>query len=464
MVVQTESSLGRRIDDSVRADGPQGLPLIGILPNIRRDPLRYLLQVSRDYSDVINLNFGLQRVFMVTKPEYVGHVLRDNYKNYRKSDFYRVLRPVIGRGLLMAEGEAWRQQRQAAQPAFHHAAIAGMTKNMTEAISDMLVRWERQFANGKPFSLSVEMTRLTLDVLFRTLVNVRLDDQTDSLFDSLMFILRETERRVWNLTQISEHIPTRTNRKYQRCVRDLESLVERIIDDRRRDVTKHQDLLALLFDAYTDSTTGEVNSTLLRDEIMTSVIAGHETTASALTWTFFLLSKNPAAERLVRHEAQHAYNGTTPGFEDLEKIPYTKMVIQESLRLFPPAWTMSRTALDDDWLGPYRIPKGSNLMLSPYVVHRNPNYWENPEGFDPERFRPEVAADRHPYAYFPFGGGPRGCIGERFGLLEAQLVLAMVAPIYRLELVPGVTIEPEAMITLRPKNGAQVTLRRQPHN
>lgn len=444
------------------AVGPKGYPVVGILPLIRKDPLNYLVGVSRDFQDVIPLNFGPQKVFMVTNPEYIERVFRGNYKNYQKSNFYRPLRPVVGRGMLLAEGKAWKSQRQAAQPAFHKESIARMTDEMSEAINDMLAQWRTKFADGKPFDLSIEMTRLTLDVLLRTLLNVRLDDQTDLVFDSLMLVLGETEKRIWNLTRVSEFLPTPTNRAYHRAVKVLEDLVDRVIEKRRRSLPSNEnDLLALLFSAYADPDTGEPIGTLLRDEIMTSVIAGHETTAAALTWTICHLSKNPAIERLVRLEAQSAYAGASPTMEDVPKLSYTTMVISEALRLSPPAWTMSRIAMADDELGPYKIQKGATIMLSPYIVHRNAEIWENPEGFDPERFTPERIAERHPFAYFPFGGGPRGCIGERFALLEAQLAVAMISTSFRVDLLPGASIEPKAMITLRPKD-ARVTLHKQP--
>ena len=444
------------------ATGPSGLPIIGILPQIRKDPLRYLLRLSREYEDVVRLNFGFEKVFMVTNPTLVGHVLRDKYKNYPKSAFYNTLRPMIGNGMFVADGQAWRRQRQAAQPAFHKEALAKMTNEMVSAIRNMLDRWERDYSAGEPFNLSVEMTRLALDVLFRTLLSVPLGDQTGTVFDSLTTALQETERRVWSLTHFLEKLPTPANLAYRRAIKNLDEVVDRVIEARRADPAHHKDLLAMFMSACTDPETGALDKKMLRDEVMTSIIAGHETTVGTLTWATCLMSKNPAVERLVAAEALSAYSGEAPEFGDIKNLTYTKMVIDETLRLFPPGWTMSRTALEDDDLGGYFIPKGASIMVSPYIVHRNADHWPNPEGFEPERFEPDRAAKRHPHAYFPFGAGPRACVGQQFALMEAQLILTMVAARHRLELVPGASIEPVPRITMRPKSGALVTLRRQP--
>ncbi len=278
------------------------------------------------------------------------------------------------------------------------------------------------------------------------------------MYANLKVVLREVENRVWAMTPIREHVPTRANREFKRALAALNSVVYTLIETRRRDPEPPQDLLSMLFAAYDDPERREESNKELRDLVMSVILAGHETTANALTWSWYLLSKNPTVGRRVRQEVATVLGGRTPTIHDLKDLKYTQMVFEETLRLYPPVWTFSRTALGDDRLGSTPIPKGPTGMLCAYAVHRNPKFWDNPEGFDPERFAPERAEGRPPFAYFPFGGGPRLCIGHRFAMMEGVLVMAMVAQRYRLELVPGYKVEPEPMITLRPRNGLKMTL------
>ncbi len=436
--------------------GPRTRPLVGNLLDIKRDPLRFFLEVSQAYGDVVPIQMGRERVLMINSPDYIKQILQDNYPNYRKSDFYAKLRPIFGDGIFLSEGDVWRQQRQAVQPAFHKEMIEKLASEVDSTVGDLLRRWHSKYGDGESFDVSPEMMRVTLDVVLRALFDVRLGNEADAVHDALTVILTEVERRIWSLTKIGEYLPTKRKRSFQRAMSTLDDFVNRIVERRRGDSTPHNDLLSMLLDRYGEPRDAQ----MLRDQIMSMVLAGHETTAGALSWSWYLLSKNPSVERRLKEEVGTVLGDRPPTIADLPRLSFARMVFEESMRLYPPVWTISRTALNDDVIGGVQVKAGTTVMLCPYAIHRSPRYWENPEGFDPERFSPDRSKLRHPYAYFPFGGGPRACIGKQFALTEGPLVLAGVMQSYRLEIVSGHPVEPVPMITMRSREGIRMTLRR----
>ncbi len=452
---------GAKFDEKSPA-GPRPYPLVGNLLGIRKDPLRYFTKVSRDYGDVVPIHMGTERILFINRPGYVKHILQDNHANYCKSKFYRKLRPILGNGMLLAEGDTWLKLRRVAQPAFQGPRLEAMAAAVVEATTDMLGRWERYGGGKQTLDICPEMMRLALDVVFRTLMNVRLGDESQTVYAALGGVLREAERRIWEMTNLAEHLPTRRNREFRKSLQVLDGIVYKVIDERRKNPNEHDDLLSMLMAAYDDPDSPLESARQLRDEVMSFIMGGHETTAAALAWAWYLLSKNPAVAGRLRDEVHSVLGDRQPTYHDLQDLSYTKAVFQEAARLYPPVWTMSRTALDDDELGPHRVRKGTTVMLCHYAIHRNPRYWENPEGFDPERFLDAGAEERHRFAYFPFGGGPRGCIGSRFALMEGPMVLAMVARAFKLELASDIPVVPEPTITLRPRGGIEMTVRKQP--
>jgi cytochrome P450 len=459
-VVETEA-VRADISEGARTEprGPKGYPLVGLLPKIWSDPLRYFVDIARVYGDVIPLQLGPERIFMLNHPDHIKRVFQDNHENYRKSDYYEKLRPILGEGIFMSRGEAWLNQRRTAQPAFQGARFAAMAAKITDATEQMLERWRGYAESGRSFDAGTEMMWVTLDVIVRTMFSITPGDRANAVYEALTVVLRQAEKRVWSLTNLPEYIPTRSNREFKKALAALDSIVLEIIEQRRRDTAEYDDLLAMLMSAYDAPSDGPPNHRLLRDQVMSILLAGHETTANALTWTLYLLSKNPTVEGRVLGELQTVLGGRTPTFQDLSKLTYTTMVFNEAMRLYPPVWTLSRTAIEDDRMGDVSIAAGTTVMLCAYSVHRNPRYWDNPEDFDPERFTEERVAERHRYAHFPFGGGPRVCMGQRFALMEAQLIVAMLLPRYRVDPAPGHVVEPEPMITLRPRGGLPVTIR-----
>ena len=449
-----ESQEGRKEGDF--RPGPKGFALLGALRRMRTDPLGYFTETLRNYGDVAWFNIGLDRIVMLSDPGDIKHVLQDNHRNYRKSKFYRPLRPLLGGGIFLAEGDDWLAQRRTSTPAFSGFRFEHMAGEIASATTGMLKRWEA--LADEPLDIAHEMMRLTLDGVTRALFGLNLEDEHDDFYGAIEVVLKEAERRVWSTGIIPPAIFVGRQRAYRRALRIMDDVIERLIERRRHDSAESGDLLAMLIDAY-DGSAVEARR-LLRDQVISFLVAGHETTAISLSWTWYLLSKHPAAAARFHEEVDSVLQGRIPTFADIKNLTYTGMVLEEAMRLYPPVWTISREATSDDVTAGTRIPKGTTVMLCPYVVHRNPKLWKNPDEFDPDRFAPQVADQTPRHAYFPFGGGPRVCLGKRFAMMEGVLIMAMIGQRYRLDLLPGAEIELEPMITLRPRGGMPVTLKR----
>jgi cytochrome P450 len=411
----------------------------------------------------VELRFPTRIVHLLTRSDHIKHVLVDNHKNYGKQTRgYHVLRLGLGNGLLTSEGDFWKRQRRIAQPSFHHGRIAGFARTMTDCTARMLERWNAQHAAGEPFDLAAEMMALTLSIVGFCLMSTDLSDASDRVAGALNTLLHATVDRITRPLALPISVPTPKNLTYKRALAALDEVVFRIIAERRRLEEERHDLLDMLMRARDEETNEGMTDRQLRDEVLTLVLAGHETTANALNWTFFLLSRNPTARERLEQELDQVLGDRVPSVEDLPKLRYTEAVIKESMRLFPPAWVTARNAFEEDEIGGVRIPKGSMVFLSPYVTQRLPIYFENPEGFYPERFLDPSFEELPKYAYFPFGGGPRICIGNAFAMMEAKLLLAHVARSFRLDLVPGHPVVPEPVVTLRQKFGLKMTARPRP--
>ncbi len=433
--------------------------LLGSASPMHHDPLGFLL-ATRRYGEVVGMRFVFSQAYLVYHPDDVKHVLQENHFNYNKDLFtYHMLHPVLGAGLFTNDGESWLHQRRLMQPAFHRKHLASYATLMAEATDAMLEGWQAHEEPEGPLDIAEEMMRLTLRIVGQALFSLDLSQETSTVGQAVSTLVKLLGDYVYMpFPPIS--IPTPRNRHMQSAIHELDRVVAGIIKERRERESDTGDLLSMLLLARDEETDKGMNDHQARDEIMTLLLAGHETTANALTWTWYLLSQHPEVERRLHAELAAVLGGNAPTVEHLPRLTYTSMVLQEALRLYPPIWVLSRKAIAADELGGYSIPPGSMVILSPYATHRHPAFWERPEVFDPERFTPERAAARPHYAHFPFGGGPRQCIGSNFALMEAQLVLAAVAQRYRLRLAPGHPVVPEAKITLRPRYGMPMTLQR----
>ena len=433
-------------------------PVVGNLPELARDPIAFFLDTRRTYGDIFRYRFGPRTVYFVAHPDAVKHVLQDNYTNYRKHTAYDKIRPLVGEGLLTSEGESWLKNRRLAQPVFHRQRIGTFAEMMTEETLLMMERW-RRFEPQEPFDLLPEMMRLTLTVVGRSLFSKDIGGEADKIGAALTFALHHANTRSLQLVDLSK-LPIPNNVRFNRAVGVLDDLVYSLVAERRASGKDEGDLLSMLLHAQ-DADTGEsMSDRQLRDEVMTLFLAGHETTANALSWIFYLLSKHTLVTQKLFNEVDAVLGRRTATLEDTPNLTYTRQVIDEGLRLYPPAWIIGRQTLQDDRVGGAFIPAGSDVTISPLVTQRHPLFWSNPEGFDPGRFTPERSKQRHRFAYFPFGGGPRVCIGNNFALLEMTLTLATVLQRYELHLASGYPVETHPGITLRPKEGVFMTLKR----
>lgn len=435
----------------------RGSRVLGSAPEMRRDPLGLLTEARRRHGDFVRFRLGPYRVYLLAHPDYVAHVLQKNPRNYLKDGYEHI--EIVGSGLLASEGEFWRQQRRIVQPAFHRDRLKDMSRTMTTATGNMLGRWERHAADGaEPLNVDEEMSRLTLEIVGRTLFGADVTGEAGEVGRALQTVLSLGFQRTGRFLPTPLSIPTPDNRRYRAAVRKLNGVVDGLVAGRRESGEERRDLLSMLLEARDESGRG-MEPRQIRDEATTILTAGYETTARALTWTWCLLDSHPQTRERLEEELERVLGGQPPTFEDLEKLAYTEMVFKESMRLLPPVWGLSRLVAAEDEVGGYRVPKGSRVVLSQYVTHRHPDFWERPDSFDPERFTPERSAGRPKYAYFPFSGGPRRCIGANFAVMEAKLILATVAQRYRLALLSGHPVEPEPSFTLKPRHGMRMTLK-----
>jgi cytochrome P450 len=426
-----------------------------MLPEFRGDRLSFLVRTARQYGGVARFMIRNRSVFLVSDPADIKRVLQDNADNYgRKTRSVEALKETLGNGLLTTTGPPWWRNRRLAQPSFHKQRLAGFAGIMASSSADFVERLAG--AGGAAFDIVPELSRLTLRILGRCLFERDLTDEADAVGGALQVVLHHTIDKLAALFPLPGVVPTPRNLRFRAALRALDRVVLSLIAERRRDGADRGDLLSMLLAARDEDTGEGLTDRQLRDEVMTLLLAGHETTAMALSWTFYLLSLHPGARRTLENEVDAA---APSGGDDLHRLRYTRMVLDEALRLYPPAWVVTRSADGADELGGFSIPAGSRVLVSPYVTQHDPALWDDPEGFDPERFAPGVQDGRPRYAYFPFGGGPHLCIGAGFAIMEATIVLATVARRLRLDLEPGRPVAIEPLVTLRPKPGIWVRAR-----
>ncbi len=432
--------------------GPRGMPILGMLPAVRRDPTGVFMRAALRFGDVAYFKIGPRQGYLITNPSDIRHVLQDNARNYHKSPLYQKLRMSIGNGLLTSEDDFWLRQRRIAQPAFHRQRVSALAGVMAQAARETADEWQAIAADGRSVDISDEMMRFTRTVVLRALLGGDLGPFASKIDQAWVVINEHVGNSFWSLG-IAEWFQRGKAREFEEARLVLRQAVEYVINERRRHPSDSADLLSMLMGARDEETGERMTDEQLRVEVTTFLLAGQETTSLALTWTWYLLSQHPAARQRLEQEIDTVLAGRAPEYGDLASLPYTRMVVDEAMRLYPPAWGFSRQALADDTLGGFRLPQGWLAFVVPYVLHRLPAYWKDPDTFEPERFSPERSADRPKYVYLPFGAGPRQCIGNQFALIEAQLSVATLAQRYRLQLVPGHRVEAWPLITLRPRYG-----------
>ena len=434
--------------------GPRGRYLVGNLLDYSRNPLGFLEGSARRYGDVVRLQFPGPPAYLISHPEYIHRVLLAENRNFVKDRETRRSVGFLGKGLLVNEGSFWRRQRRLAQPAFHRERIAGYGEVMVSYTERMLDGWR----SGEDRDIHRDMMSLTLEIVAKTLVDADISDEAEKVGEALGAVMSYSSDQGSGvfLRMLPESIPTPAGRRFDRAIEQLDEFIYGIIDQRRKSGQDTGDLLSMFLHARDEDTGKGMDDKQLRDEVMTIVLAGHETTAIALSWTWYLLSLHPEIEEKLHEELDAVLGGQWPGppaVVDLPSLAYTDAVIKESLRLYPPAWAVGREALEDCEIGGYHIPAKSQLFISQWVTHRDPRYFEKPEQFIPERWLDGLEKRLPRYAYFPFGGGPRLCIGNGFAKMEAVLLLATIARKFRLLPAWNKPPVPEPSITLRPKRG-----------
>jgi cytochrome P450 len=415
------------------------------------DPLQATL-LYRDQGDMTRVQAGPITFYQLSTPELIHEMLVTKADKFKKGAILERTRPLVGNGLLTSDGSFWKRQRKLAQPAFHHKRIQSYSEAMVEHTQKMLTDWQP----GQTRDIDHDMMRLALAIVTRTLFGAEMDAKTgNEVSVSMTAALNAINNQINTAMPAPEWFPTPNKTTLHKAVAELDALLERTIGERRKSKEDTGDLLSMLMLA-TDDDGNSMSDQQLRDEAMTIFLAGHETTANALTWAFYLLSQHPEVEAKVHAELDRVLAGRAPTLADLPNLPYLEMVLKETMRLYPPASGLSREPIEDVELGGYHLPKGAMIVVSMYALHRDVRYFPNPDQFDPERFRPENEANIPKYAYLPFGGGPRVCIGNMFAEMEARLILATVASRYRLALQPGHVVQPMQVVTLRPKYGMKM--------
>lgn len=435
-------------------------PIVGNLPSYLRNPLAFLKRMA-GLGDVVDVGVPGAPLVLVSHPDLIDEVLVKKSKDFVKDRFLRDFKGVVGEGLLTSEGDFWKRQRRLAQPAFHRERLGGYADTMVECTAAAIDRWR----DGEERDLHADMMRLTLEIVGRTLFGAELHDDAALIGDALEGILQRYAVPLALLVPGWDRLPTPGNKRFRRSVADVDAIVRRLVRGRLSGRTpdtqpqKHDDLLSMLIEARDDDGRG-MTEEQLRDEALTLILAGHETTAIALSWTFVQLSRHPEVQARLGAELDEVLGGRLPRFDDYPKLVYAERVIQESMRLCPPAWSIGREPVRDVTIGDYEIAKGTQVWMAQWTMHRDARYWPRPEQFDPDRWKDGLAKSLHKFVYFPFGGGPRVCIGNQFAMVESVLLLATIAQKFRWKLTLGRDPTPLPQITLRPKEGVPARLER----
>jgi len=418
------------------------------------NPLEFFTRIARTYGDIVSYRMGGEHLFLVNDWQHIREILVTNNRNFTKSRGLERSKRLLGRGLLTSEGAFHLRQRRLMQPAFHRERIAGYGQTMVEYADRMRNAW----TDGATLDLAREMNRLTLSIVGKTLFDADVESQAAEVGDALTGVIESFWMMMLPLADVLERLPVPRMRRARIARARLDAIIYGMSAERRASGRDHGDLLSMLLSAQDEDDGGVMTDQQVRDEAMTIFLAGHETTANAMTWTWYLLGGAPDVEAKVHEEIDRVLKGRLPATEDLRLLPYVERVVTESMRLYPPAWIIGRRAIADYPLGPYIAPAQSILIMSPYIIQRDPRYYSEPERFNPDRWTPEFRAALPKFVYFPFGGGPRQCIGESFAWMELVLLVATIAQRWQLRLVPGHPVVPQPLVTLRAKHGMKMTV------
>ena len=431
-------------------------PLLGTLITPGRDPLALFTRLVHKYGEIVHFKLAGEHAYFLNNPQFIRDVLVTNQHNFKKSRGLERAKKLLGEGLLTSEAPAHRRQRRLLQPAFHRERIAGYASVMVQHADAARSRWQ----DGSTFDVSKEMMRVTLAIVGKTLFSTDVESKADEVGRALTQVMATFFLNLIPFADVINRLPIPALHRARAARERLDALIYQMITDRRATAVDHGDLLSTLLAARDEEGRGGLSDQQIRDEAMTLLLAGHETTANALTWTWYLLSQSPEAEAKLHDEIDRVLEGRLPSMADLSRLPFVERVVTESMRLYPPAWIIGRRALADYRVADYVAPARSLIFMSPYIMQRDARFYAEPDRFDPDRWTPEFKAALPPFAYFPFGGGARKCIGDQFALMEIALVLATVAQQWKLQLVPNHRVVAQPLITLRAKHGLVMTATR----
>jgi cytochrome P450 len=420
----------------------------------QQDPLKFLLSLVREYGDVVHYETAYGRTYVVNHPDHIAQVFQSD--NYPRGS---LLKMVLGEGLISSEGPYWRNQRRLMHPNFRPQRVATFADLITRTVSVMLQEWQHHADRQQPIDIAVEMLKLSLDIVLKALFSgdARVKNEATMVGDAIATMMKDVGGFVCTEFTSPLSISSSRNQQFQETLRKVDEIVYGMIEERRRRKDQPDDLLALLLSAR-DEAGAYLDDRKIRDEVVTMLFAGSETTSLMLGWTWYLLSMHPEVEQRLHAQLNEVLGGRQPTIDDLPKLPYVRMVLQESMRLYPPVWSIFRKAHLDDEIGGYDVLAGATVIVSPYTMHRHPDYWEKPEQFYPEHFATEAVEQRLRHVYIPFGGGQHHCLGSHFAMLEGQLVVAAIAQRYRIRPIPDHQIEPLPVVTLRQRCGIMATL------
>jgi cytochrome P450 len=421
-------------------------------------PLAFVQEVTRDYGDIVRVGaIGKRHVLVLTNPSHVQYILQENNKNYIKGDSFKEIKLIVGDGLAANDGEQWRRHRRLMQPAFHRQKIRELVGSMASVVERVRQSWAARPA-GEAIDISSEMMKLTQRVMLRALLSVDTEERNVELMAAWDEVHEFLSERLFSIVKFPVSLPFPSHRRFKRAMKTLDDAMSEILTERRRAPEGPADLLSLLLDARDEATGTGLSDQELRDEVMTMFAGGFETTAVVLAWACLLLTQHPDVEEKLFAEVSSVLEGRTPTSDDIPRLRYTRMVLDETMRLYPGVWIFTRTNIADDTIGGYSIPTRSLIFLCPYITHRRPEMWKDPEAFHPERFA-EANGDKRRFVFYPFGGGPRQCIGEAFAMAEMHLVLAMMVQRFTIRAEPGLAVEPEPMFTLRARPAIRIILK-----
>ena len=432
--------------------GPEGNLILGVMPEFNRDTLGFI-ERCRDYGDVVRMRFLYLTAYFLYNPDHIEYVLVSNAKNFIKSRSLRspFFQRLVGNGLLTSEGEVWKRQRRLAQPAFHRQRISAYGEVMVNYATRMISSWRA----GDERDIHRDMMNLTMQVVVKTLFNADVSGDADKVGQILSQMGKPFASQATLKWILDNRLPTRTHRRFNAAAREIDEIVYRIIAERRSSGSDEGDLLSMLLAAL-DEDNSQMTDRQLRDEVMTIFLAGHETSALTLSWAWYLMGQNPEVEKKFHAELDEVLGNRLPSVADMARLKYTDLIARESMRLYPPAYGLGREAIEEFELGGYRVPAGSQLFMFQWAVQRDPRFFAEPERFYPERWTEDFSNSLPKYAYFPFGGGPRACIGNYFAMMEIVLLLATIGQRFRFTLLPDQPVSLLPAMSLRPKDGIKV--------